>query len=355
MSHARRIAPVPVALLVAAALVACDGAASTETPDTGTVTVEIDAAVAPGVREVIWDLAVTDDGTPPAVWAIRVGTSRYGDGAGLLGYTGPCRAGTRGTVVATLVGVYDAPVADWLRAGDPAPAGALEVSVDVPPITRAFDCAGGQDTFVALEATTVAPAAPLLDGPAVVLDQWLCAPTLDCAADADRATLTLGLTCAVPAGSYLRPDLVLQNVALDCDGETVATIDPTRSDTLADVDVRSARDRVTLPGGDAARWSVAVDVPEARLTAGECHLRAAGTACYHDPWGTSHGSFSGCLGGIILAGVVRPYVVWDATVSRDGDLRCWNRDLGTDGLATALTAYDAAEDLTFPHLYWAWD
>ena len=357
MPCVRRLATLVVALL--APVAACDAGSSggAPAPAFGSVSVSIDAVVPVGTLDVIWDLELVAEGDPVLFpWSKRVAASTYGNGSYAINYRGRCAPGVTNTLTATLVGVYDARKGALGEFGDPAPDGALPIAVDAAPLVVDVACAAGEEVYVRRDPALVPTPVELLAGPSLAVGDWACAPSLGCGFDdtGDRARLTLGLTCAVPDNVISRPELALGEVALVCDGEPVATFDPTSDGHSGDVEVAISHARSDVDGGRSARWEVALDVPTSLLEAADCHLQSVGTAC--EP-ALPDGFFSlhSCSGGRVVAGAVHAYALWDAAVSRGGDVLCWNRDLGTDGIAAFYTAYDAVEDMAFPYLWGAWE
>jgi len=349
-------------LTLFAAAPGCDAGSSSGTPELqspfGQVSLAIHAEVPRGTRDMVWDVTLDAPAGADSIlfpWSKRVTAGDEGGGYGLSVY-GPCAAGATNTLTATFVGAYPDEVRAAGEVGDPAPAGALTLAVDVAPIVVDVVCEGGEETYVDREPSLVPAPVDLLDDPSATVGHWACAPTLGCSFSGDDTRLTLALTCAAPESVIGPQALALNEIVLVCDDEPVAVIDPSQ-DGGTDGDVAVSRTQRELAGGTSAQWAVTIDVATELLESATCRLQSEGTAC--DP-GSSSPYFdvavagSRCSDGVIRAGAVHPYLRWDATVSRDGDVLCWNRDLGTDGIAAFYTAYDATEDTSFPYTWDAW-
>ena len=364
-----------LALATIAALASACGA-SEAPPDTPGARLAIGVAALnlQGVGDVVWDLEVRNGASPTqVVWQRRISSSSYGDGAGSASYVGPCDADpatSTNTVRVWVVGVYSAAVtsAGAFASGDPsgvvAPVGSalpFEDPTATSPLSRTVACLPDGDVPVQFDVALMRPAQQGFFDIAVSFSDIYCSAKLDCCDDADgtpgcdtdgdeditllfdaggqrASTFVLGFACTAGPRADVETELYMDAVELDCTSPTPTTfaadvrIDPSGpagnqctpgpdgmtpcaaitqtgafdADTaLYQVGLYRGEEQLTS-GGVAARkiyWNVALGVKRPAITS--CQLRARATA--HDA------NRPGLVDdGEIAAGVVYPYVQWDA-------------------------------------------
>ncbi|PKN54672.1 MAG: hypothetical protein CVU56_25260 [Deltaproteobacteria bacterium HGW-Deltaproteobacteria-14] len=321
-----------------------------------------------GVGDVVWDVAVLNGASTPAVvWQRRIASSRHGDGAGSASYVGTCDADPTGdvslnTVEVWVVGVFAAPVTALGSFASGAPGGVVGTSLDFEdptasaPLTREVRCSENGDNAVRFDVALMRPAEQGFFDVAVNFDDIFCAAKFDCcAATQDGTGCASDLDLLFTADGARGPTMVLGfacTAGPDDDGETQLYLDPLELDCSSPSDFTTgfAADLILDPSGPAGNQCVPGDTGmsacsgvvsgaapdtylfqlavfrgvEALTSAGVrarkvywnvalgvkrpaidgCWLRTRGTA--DDPDGSP-----GVAGGVVAAGTVYPCVRWE--------------------------------------------
>ena len=328
------------------------------------VDIEIAALDLAGVVDAVWDIEVKNGASPAAiVWARRITSSRYGDGAGSASYVGPCDGdedAKTNTVTVHLRGIYDSASAATLttdlssqsatdyganNAAFACPEGPLCGADfrDPGDLVREFQCLEGRDTAVTFDVAVMRPANQGFFDVAVNFNQIYCSAKFDCCRvdgdpngddalcdrptedlellynGADRdTTFVLGFACTAGTAANVETQLMMRDIALDCDDDGVADVVVT-----PDGDGNLDASRVDDPDGylfgaavyrgeqfigavSSYYWNVALGVTPAAISA-PCVLTTTATA--DDRNNTGDGVFvDGALR--IEAGFVYPVVTW---------------------------------------------
>ncbi|TNF28452.1 MAG: hypothetical protein EP329_17850 [Deltaproteobacteria bacterium] len=306
-------------VILGAVAVGCGAPVGTDWAGQGpSVAVAVSPLSLAGVGDAIWDLRVVN-GASQTVSDARLSSSRYGDGAGSLGYVGPCDADPTGganvnTVELALVGVYADPptlTAATDGYGEAAPAGALAIR-EPGLMSRTVTCLPNADVAVTFDVTVMRPAQQGFFDVAVTFDDLFCSAKLDCCrddgaggcvditllhdADGQRArTLVFALACAAgiagePVDTWLYLDDLVVSCGATADDEIV--IDPAAAlgnfrqgatwtgvtfGALAPAlfQVAGYHGAEALPGYSKRYWNVAIGVGDADLSGCTLATRAS--------------------------------------------------------------------------------
>lgn len=159
-----------------------DGAETNQPFDGPTFNLEIGALELTGVADAVWDIEVIN-GLDETVWAQRISSSQYGDGAGSASYVGPCDASENdNTVEVTLLGVYSsafAQGADLGAFGADAPAGFDPIN-NPGTLSKPFTCVENGDVFVEFNVVVMRPAQQGFFDIAVNFNNIFCSAKFDC-------------------------------------------------------------------------------------------------------------------------------------------------------------------------------
>ena len=348
-----------------------------------------------GVGDVVWDLEVVNGATTPeTVWQRRVSSSRYGDGAGSASYVGTCDAASNPNVVSVwVVGVYAAAVTDAGSFNRGATDGVGAVTFTGAPVlfqnptttaalTREVNCLENSDVAVAFDVALMRPAQQGFFDIAVNFNNIFCSAKFDCCDDANSndtcdtgedidllftaglgrgRTMVLGFACTAGTDGGDATTLYMDDLAFDCTSPAsgfvadfsvnpaaatpgnqcvagdMANCDavtdplPAEADTyLFQVAVFRGDELLQSGGGLAHKvyWNVALGVT---ADIGDCVLRTQATA------DNPNDAFDGLVGGVVSAGAVYPYVVWDVALGT-----CAAEPLSFDGTTSVQTDYTEA-------------
>lgn len=340
-------------------------------------------AIAPltlaGLTDACYDLTVTNgpNGQGDTVWQRSgVCTTQFGDGAGDVTYIGTCDAGPDGRVNSVSLALTDL----W-TAGDhlSAPGGYLDRSTyqnpcgsesnndGAPACVLEVPCFENRDALVEFNLTLLRSANQGFFDIAVSFEDIFCSAKFDCgeptmdllfAADGQRHdTAVLAFACtAGPGGDATH--LYMDDLVIACDGEVVATLDP----SVDDPDDSGPGNQLAAPGGvedpdadvlfqwavyqgtesigvnaqppfDKAYWNVAVGFDVDDFAGRSCTLRTSATAAA-GPLGDSNP-------GTTPAGTVYPRIVWDIALNGAGaaQLTCGSNALNASPGGPVRTDY----------------
>ena len=321
----------PLSALLALSLTGClEGPPAGLQGPAGSLALDVAALALEGVEEALWDLRVRNGAASSAtVFAARLASTRYGDGAGSVSYVGPCDADPAAwdnVVELPLAGLYADPVASPGGFGAAAPAGALPVE-DPGLLSRTVRCVANADVPVRFDVSLVRPAQQGFFDVAVSFNDVFCSAKYDCSgrallADATGArapTHVLAFACTAGPSATRVTTLHLSDVVLDCGGAGSATVRPlagpgnlcaagdTDACSPAVVDPQQLlfqaavyRGAEQLSGMDKVYWNVALGVRPLGVGV-SCTLGATGTA--------DDGALLGTPA-TIAAGHVYPYLRW---------------------------------------------
>lgn len=318
-------------LLASASLNLGAGCAETPPAPSATLEVEVRPLELDGVAEAVWDLRVANGAEPSqTVFAVRITSSRFGDGAGAATYVGPCDADANDNAIELrLVGIYGSAVGSPGPFGDAAPAGALPV-VDPGLMRQTRTCVANGDVSVVFDVTVMRPAGQGFFDIAVDFEDVFCSAKYDCASSpllfdeggARGPTHVFGFACTAGPSVSAKTRLHLDDLVLDCGPAGQAVIDPTtgqgnlcaagRTDLCAAVDdpdellfqAAIYRGAEELTGMDKRYWNIALGVGPVAASPSTyevtCTLTTRGTVD------------DGGLGtpATVAAGRVYPYIDW---------------------------------------------
>ncbi|TNF24192.1 MAG: hypothetical protein EP329_25475, partial [Deltaproteobacteria bacterium] len=306
--------PLPLRLslaLAAASPWSCLAAEEAPAPS-GRVAIDVAALSLAGVADAEYTLTVTNGagGAGDVVWTRTLRSSSHGDGSGALSYVGTCDAATGvNSVILDLDALYDA-------GGAIAP----ETYLDPTPLTQEVSCVADRDTPVQFDLTVARQAQQGFFDVAVQFDDLFCSAKFDCCdpatgtacagdgsddirllftADGVRGrTFVMALACTAGLDASVVTALVLDDLVLDCDVNSIAgdfapdvTIDPVGDPpgNLCDAGDLSACAAVTEYGSadaDSYLFQVAV-------YAGSEPLPNAGVAAHKVYWNVALGVLPG--------------------------------------------------------------
>ncbi|TNF25193.1 MAG: hypothetical protein EP329_23525 [Deltaproteobacteria bacterium] len=391
-------------MLAAAAAVGCTTGDPARGPE-GEVSVAVAALDLQGVGDVVWDVEVVNGDSPPEViWQRRLSSSGYGDGAGSASYVGTCDASAGvevNSVRVWVVGVYAQAVADAgaFNGGATDGVGAVDgVALDFQnptvsqPLTRDVTCAANTDHPVQFDVALMRPASQGFFDIAVSFNDLFCSAKLDCCADDDgtpgcaadgsedlrllfdptgvRAkTFVIGFACTPGPAATADPLLLFSRLELDCSAPNtgvdfaadvaidvsagpgnacvagdlascaaVVAGSPVVDDYLFQIATFRGVEALESGGISAQKvyWNISLGVNEPSIDA--CRLRLSGTV--DDLSDDADGVVDGTIG----AGVVYPYVAWDADLGT-----CASEPLRFgDPAAAVTTTYTGTSDGALP-------
>ena len=344
---------------------ACDASTDAPAPPTATTArITVPLTGAPPAGGVVWDLAVAP-GAPDSVFARA---ERHLDG---LGHGAPALTLTTGCdprpeaqphrVTATLVGFSVSRSMDRAALGAPGtapPGGLVPALAPLPTVTTTFTCTAGAEVDVTLDAAVAPGTFDFFPTPVIVSGaDWQLSPSLACTfEDNGRVRLALGLALGRSAFAAYDPELVLDDLVLSCAGLPDLSLSPLADAQVGPASVSVSRTAAPHPLGDLATWQVLLDLDEAHLAAHDCQLSTRGTACHApSPPGVLAAHEARCADRTITAGQVHVVLAWHATLSAGGDVRCYPRDLTTDGLSFVMTSTLSTADTVFAHAWAPFD
>jgi len=335
----------------------CDQALETPAGPGGNLAIEVAPLTLPGVTNARYTLTVTNaaDGGGETVWSKTVEADQYGDGAGSLGYVGPCDADTgAGSVELVLEALYGAGGA-LIDAG---------TYMNPTPIRQNVTCLPNSDVPVTFDITIARAATQGFFDVAVSFEDIFCSAKLDCVRegtsddlellhnplDGNQRDLTavLGFACtASPTGgdTYLymdRPEITCTNltdpITVDITGAGNVDLSVAPSSNPDDYLFGAAIYRGNEQIAQKSYWNVNLGLNDQLFaTAGTCTLTARATAS-SAAWAQTPSGFE------VPEGTVYPVVVWNVTLSDAGVRACGAHAVNAEGsdVETQYVGYLAA-------------
>ncbi|MCA9514879.1 MAG: hypothetical protein KC635_08055 [Myxococcales bacterium] len=348
---------------------------------TGSVAVAIGALDLPGITDACWDIEVVNGGGQ-RVFATRITSRGYGDGAGDVSYVGTCDASDGvddNEVRLDLVGIYDgaATCAAGFVDGDDLDGGSEPFVDTFGVMSQGVPCAPNADAQVQFDVTVLRPANQGFFDVAVNFDNIFCSAKFDCCHDDDASgtctageeiellsnpfkdgvrdtTVILGFACTAGVDGA-NTTLLMDDIVVDCDSGARATIHPGGPNgnlygtayvddpygLLFEVSVYRGDEQL---GFDKRYWNVALGLDAEGLADDECTVNTVMTADDGDRVGGADESY-------IAAGKVYPYIAIDVDLWSSG-LACAEEGLDTGvGVSTAYTFTSDTEPTCFDSSY----